>query len=292
MIREQYGEIIETSETGIFFPAQVWIWPNSEKGFDTILRIDNFQLYDEIEITNDEKNSVVIFPEASLYPYSKPCVWNYYIETTSDCFTIPMLRESEKTYKYILENNIEKHTVDFTKPSAFNYQPFNQRADNEPDKIEFGGKLLHETSNLGAQALDLLGYKIISDLEIEKNPQILYNYDKVIILHSKYVTQTMFDAITNHPKVIYLYPDSLVEEIEVDFFNNQIIVSSPLKFPQEKNFQNDFEWEYDSEHLKYVMCSSKAEIKFEKVDNGIMLNCYPESNLILYPDLFKKIKEF
>ena len=38
------------------------------------------------------------------------------------------------------------------------------------------------------------------------------------------------------------------------------------------------------------MCSSKAEIKFEKVDNGIMLNCYPESNLILYPDLFKIAK--
>ena len=58
-----------------------------------------------------------------------------------------------------------------------------------------------------------------------------------------------------------------------------------------KNYQNDFQWEYDSSHLEYVKCED-VEAKFEKVDNGIMLNCFPEHFLIQSPTLFKIIKEF
>ena len=57
-------------------------------------------------------------------------------------------------------------------------------------------------------------------------------------------------------------------------------------------FQNYFQWEYDSSHLEYVNCISDTEVKFEKVDNGIMLNCIPEDFLIKSPSLFKIIKEF
>ena len=42
------------------------------------------------------------------------------------------------------------------------------------------------------------------------------------MLHNEYVTQAMFDAITNHPNVIYLYPNALYAEIEVDYENNLI----------------------------------------------------------------------
>ena len=70
-----------------------------------------------------------------------------------------------------------------------------------------------------------------------------------------------------------------------------ITALSPLKQPQSKNYQNDFQWEYDSSHLEYVKCED-VEAKFEKVDNGIMLNCFPEHFLIQSPTLFKIIKEF
>ena len=114
-------------------------------------------------------------------------------------------------------------------------------------------------------------------------------------MHNKYTTKTIFNAITSHPKVVYLYPDSLKEEVSVNFGQNTVTALSPLKQPQKKNFQTDFQWEYDSSHLEYVNCLDgeiKFEVKFEKVANGIMLNCIPEDFLIKSPSLFKIIKEF
>ena len=101
----------------------------------------------------------------------------------------------------------------------------------------------------------------------------------------------MFDAITSHPKVVYLYPDSLKEEVTVNFVQKTITALSPLKQPQDKIYQNDFEWEYDSSHLEFVLCLDR-EVKFEKVTNGIMLNCYPVDFLMKSPSLLKIIKEF
>ena len=139
--------------------------------------------------------------------------------------------------------------------------------------------------------LDLLGYTIISDIEIEKDPNILSSYEKIIVLHNKYVTKTIFNAITSHPKVVYLYPDSLNEEVSVNFLQNTVTAVSPLKQPQDKTAQNDFQWEYDSSHLEFVNCRD-IDVKFEKVANGIMLNCYPEAFITKSPSLFKIIKEF
>ena len=110
-------------------------------------------------------------------------------------------------------------------------------------------------------------------------------------MHNKYTTKTIFNAVTSHPKVVYLYPDSLKEEVSVNFGQNTVTALSPLKQPQDKVSQNDFQWEYDSSHLEYVSCLD-TEVKFEKVANGIMLNCYPEDFLTSSPSLFKIIKEF
>jgi len=79
--------------------------------------------------------------------------------------------------------------------------------------------VLYTSSGIGHQALTILGYPSISDIEIDKNPSILQQFDKVIMLHSEYVTRTMFDAITNHPNVLYLYPNALYAEIEVNYLS-------------------------------------------------------------------------
>ena len=47
----------------------------------------------------------------------------------------------------------------------------------------------------------------------------------------------------------------------------------------------------DSSYLEHVDCLDN-EVKFEKVANGIMLNCIPEDFLTSSPSLFKIIKEF
>ena len=194
--------------------------------------------------------------------------------------------------------------VDFTKPHPdnFNTEFFLELncypvTDTRTQKMGEGCDLplvpflFYNSGFRGAQALYLLGYTMISDLEIEKNPNILSSYEKIIVLHNKYTTKTIFNAITSHPKVIYLYPDSLKEEVSVNFFLNTVTALSPVKHPIDRIFKNDFQWEYDSSHLEYVECMD-TEVKFEKVANGIMLNCYPETFLMISPSLFKIIKEF
>jgi len=93
---------------------------------------------------------------------------------------------------------------------------------------------LYTSSGMGHQALTLLGYTSITDVEIDRNPSILQQFDKVIMLHNEYVTRTMFDAITNHPNVIYLYPNALYAEIEVDYIDETITLIRGHNYPNLK----------------------------------------------------------
>ena len=78
-------------------------------------------------------------------------------------------------------------------------------------------RLHYPTSGNAVQAFSLMGYDILTDMIVDKNPSILEEYDKIVMLHNEYVTRGMFDAITSHPNVVYLYPNALNGEIEVDY---------------------------------------------------------------------------
>jgi hypothetical protein len=134
------------------------------------------------------------------------------------------------------------------------------------------------TSGLGHQALTLLGYTALSDEEIDMNPSILQQFDKVIMLHNEYVTRTMFDAITNHPNVFYLYPNALYAEIEVDYIDETITLIRGHNYP-EPEIINGFDWEFDNTH-PYEYDSLCLELEIYQIENGRMTNCYPE-NLFL-----------
>ena len=307
MSREQYGSIISQQSDAIFEMYSNWEWPcsmtacrneNGEITTDGILVIEEElrlneelqDLYNEIGVTTEPQNTAVLFPTITVDALSKNCIWDYY--------TLPPLNSPHDCYTIKMSN------VDFTKPHPLNFNTpyFTSQlcypiTDSRTQELAEGCNtpltpfLFYNSSFRGAQALHLLGYTIISDLEIEKNPNILSNYEKIIVLHNKYTTKTIFNAITSHPKVVYLYPDSLKEEVSVNFVLNTITALSPLKQPQSKVFQNDFQWEYDSSHLEYVNCQD-TEVRFEKVANGIMLNCISEKFLKQSPSLFKIIKEF
>jgi len=131
------------------------------------------------------------------------------------------------------------------------------------------------TSGLGHQALTLLGYTALSEEEIDMNPSILQQFDKVIMLHNEYVTRTMFDAITNHPNVFYLYPNALYAEIEVDYVDETITLIRGHNYP-EPEISNGFDWEFDNTY-PYEYDSLCADMKFYQIENGWMTNCYPEN---------------
>ena len=146
----------------------------------------------------------------------------------------------------------------------------------------------YEASQMGARVLETLGYKTISDIDLDKNPNIIKKFDTVILLHNEYVTKIMFEAIINHPHVIYLYPNALYAEIEVDYEKNEITLIRGHGFP-ESTIVNGFDWEFDNTH-PYEYDEECLDWEFYRIPNGQMLNCYPERALISNTELLKEIK--
>ena len=145
------------------------------------------------------------------------------------------------------------------------------------------------SSGNGFQVLRLLGYEIISDIDVDQNPDILKKYDKVILLHNEYVTKKEFNAITSHPNVLYLYPNALFAEVKVDYNNNSLTLHRGHNFP-ESEISNGFDWEYDNSHLEYD--TNCQDMGFDRIENGWMLNCYPERLIHQSKVLLEMIKEF
>jgi len=149
-------------------------------------------------------------------------------------------------------------------------------------------QLLYTSSGNALQAFDLLGYDIIDDITVDKNPDILKKYDKVIMLHNEYVTRTIFDAVTTHPKVIYLYPNALYAEINVNYIDNTITLIRGHDYPPEDPVSNGFDWEFDNTHpFEYDNDCFTMELYTinDPRSNGNthwMTNCYPD--LLFYAD--------
>jgi hypothetical protein len=149
--------------------------------------------------------------------------------------------------------------------------------------------LYYTSSFAGDAILERLGYSTLTDIDVDQNPAILQKYDKVIVLHSEYVTQKEFDAITSHPHVIYLYPNSLYAKVDVNYQDGTITLIRGHEYPQ-SNISNGFGWKYDHSREEYdTVCKNWT---FHDVGNGIMLNCYPEYFLPHSIPLLRLIKDY
>jgi hypothetical protein len=147
----------------------------------------------------------------------------------------------------------------------------------------------YTSSGKAHQVLTLLGYDYITDVEIDRNPGILQQFDKVIMLHNEYVTRAMFDAITSHPNVIYLYPNALYAEIEVNYTDETITLIRGHNYP-EPEITNGFDWPFDNTH-PYEYDDTCSDMEFYRVAAGLMTNCYPENLFLSNTDrLFNLLK--
>jgi len=149
--------------------------------------------------------------------------------------------------------------------------------------------LTYQASGNAVQVFSLLGYPIITDIAVDEDPNILSKYDKVILLHNEYVTRNEFDAITKHPKVIYLYPNALYAEIAVDYDTNSITLVRGHGYPT-VDISNGFDWIYDNSKYEYnLKCQA---VTFHRIDNGWMSDCYVENLIHRSKELLKQIKDF
>ena len=204
----------------------------------------------------------------------------------------------EKTYKQIsFHDQINKPVViipTFT-ASAYGYNAFYNFYSGECDETCLTTNITNEindfsfTSSVNAIIiLDLLGYDSITDRQLHVNPSALDEYDSVIVLHNEYVSRTMFNAITSHENVLFLYPNALYAQVNVDITNNLITLVRGHNYP-ESHIINGFDWinenthpyEYDTECENWEFYPTKG------TPNGHMLNCYPE-HIIWKDELFLK----
>jgi len=132
--------------------------------------------------------------------------------------------------------------------------------------------LIYQTGGRAFAVLNLLKYDYVTDVDVDKNPDILKKYDKVIMLHNEYVTQKEFDAITSYPNVIYLYPNALYAKITVNYTDDTIALVRGHGYP-DPSVLNGFNWKFDNSKYEYNITCDNWE--FYPIDNGKMLNCYP-----------------
>ena len=202
--------------------------------------------------------------------------------------------ENQKLYDML--SNVDKKTVviypiftasAYDSPGFYDY--YKEYCDASCLTVQIKPILRTEIGGNSAQILKLLNYNFLSDVDIDKNPKILKNFDKVILLHNEYVTKKEFDAITSHPNVIYLYPNALYAEIETDYEQNTITLVRGHDFPQ-KGIANGFDWKFENTD-PYESDKACKNWEFYEVDNGKMLNCYPEALIYEDPRLLELLKE-
>lgn len=160
----------------------------------------------------------------------------------------------------------------YSEPGFYTY--YRGECDEKCLTIKIQNNFVPQANPNAVQVLKLLGYSFVTDVDVDKNPTILGKYKKVIILHNEYVTKKEFDAITSHPNVIYLYPNALHAEVKTDYTKNIITLIRGHNYPT-KEIRNGFDWKLDNSQLEYDTECKKMQ--FYKINNGWMLNCYPEN---------------
>ena len=255
---EEPGKLIQTNVPSLF---KVMAYENDfeiingEKIWrDVYYELDesNMRIYDDLK---NNKKSAVVFPIFTAAAYSEPGFYTFY------------RGECDQEFHGVLFRDDDCLTV----------------------KLEEEYSPLFTSSANGVQVLNLLDYEIITDITIHQNPEILLQYEKIILLHNEYVTSTQFDAIISHPNVIYLYPNALYAEIDFDEDLWEISLIRGHNYP-DPLIRNGFDWKFDNSLEEYdVTCE---DMKFSKIDNGWMLNCYPENVLHKSKELLRQIRDF
>ena len=217
---------------------------------------DMSEIYQKIKIDNDVKRTAVIVPIFTSSAYTEPGFYTFF------------RGECDQEFHGILFRDEDCLTTN----------------------IAYDRPLGYSGSSNAVNVLKLLGYETITDIDVHRNPDILNFYEKIIVLHNEYVTKKEFDAITAHPKVIFLYPNALYAEIAFDEELSSITLIRGHNYP-EVTIRNGFDWKHENTH-PYEYDNVCKDWSFYSIDNGMMLNCYPENIIFTDEKLLKMIKEF
>ena len=174
----------------------------------------------------------------------------------------------------------------YSNPGFYSY--FAGNCDESCLTVPLSSAWTFSSSEAAILTFELLEYPFTNDYLVSKNPEILNQFDTVFLLHNEYVTQIEFDAIINHPNVIYLYPNALYAEVSLNS-DDTISLLKGHNHPSPE-IRNGFDWEFDNSPLEYD--TNCYNLEFYEIDNGWMLNCYPENGFDVNPKFLKSLKNF
>ena len=149
----------------------------------------------------------------------------------------------------------------------------------------------YTSSGLTAQIMYLLGYDFLTDIEVDQNPQLLQNYETVILLHNEYLTKKAFDAISSHPNLIFLFPNALYAEIDVNYDDNTMTLIRGHQYPPPENPANGFDYDIEERFHDFEYDTDCIDWEFIEFENGHHLNCYPELSDQKLLDILVSMKE-
>lgn len=154
--------------------------------------------------------------------------------------------------------------------------------------INQGVKLQEQSSANTIHMLKKLGYGFendyIIDYYLQANPRYLDQFDGIVVLHSEYVTQKIFDALQAHKKVIYLAPNALYAEVEIN--KGVMTLKKGHGYVTDDNV---FGWKYENTHPYEFVKDNCGIDKFRKTDNGYQLMCNPETTMYKNFDVLKTL---
>jgi hypothetical protein len=271
---------------------------NSDQLFD----VDSDQLFDVDSLIRSEleNNLFKIDNEGQVYD-------RYLIESDYDIYRQNlMLNDPIIKYQFTEQVNIDKMITGPANPNTIVIYPtFTSAAYSEPGfytyfagacdescitDLSFANpELKYTSSGMTTQLLRILGYNFISDIDVDKNPEILKNYDTLILLHNEYVTKKMFDAISTHPNIIFLFPNALYAEIEVNYDDQTMTLIRGHNYPQPE-IRNGFDYAIEEQFHAYEYDADCFDWEFIQFENGYALNCYPDAVIWDYPDIVGTLK--
>lgn len=145
---------------------------------------------------------------------------------------------------------------------------YNSVVDSKQDRMDYGGNRLQ-------QQLLCLKIDCITDVDLDKNPSIVNNYNRIVLMHNEYVTHNEYNAIMNHKNVFYVFPNSLYRFVDYN--------GTHITYDTETNNKQSFStWGDVSE---FDTCIPIIGYHIVNYSNGKGLSCYVYREIMYNPYL-------
>jgi len=144
--------------------------------------------------------------------------------------------------------------------------------------FDYGLRRPYGYSDIGGSFLPIAEryFNMTDDYIVNKHPEILDAFDRVILMRNTYVTENLRQTILSHDKVIYLFPDAMTKQINIT------------------NSTMTYIGEYEPLHSMVPVWNDDnrcADWLFVPVENGYIMTCFPDVALINNNEMLITIRD-